>query len=87
MSNEKIRELLAKLHEEVQQTQLDAGARESLQALDSDIHQLLDSGTAEPTAASVVEQAKLLEARFAVDHPTAERVMREVIDMLAKIGV
>ena len=87
MSNDKIRQLLAKLHEEVQETELDAKSRSSLQELDSDIHQLLDSSTVEPSAASVVEQAKLLEARFAVDHPTAERVMREVIDMLAKIGV
>jgi len=87
MSNEKVRELLAKLHEEVQKTELDANTRSSLQELDSDIHQLLDSDTVEPGSATVVEQAKLLEARFAIDHPTAERVMREVIDMLAKIGV
>jgi hypothetical protein len=87
MSNDKIRDLLEKLHEEVQKTELDADARSSLRELDSDIHQLLDSGNVAPSADSVVEQAKLLEARFAVDHPTAERVMREVIDMLAKIGV
>lgn len=87
MSNEKIQDLLEKLHEEVRQTKLDANTRSSLQELDSDIHQLLDTSTVEPSAASVVEQAKLLEARFAVDHPTAERVMREVIDMLGKIGV
>jgi hypothetical protein len=87
MSNDKIRDLLVKLHKEVQQTELDAATRSSLQELDADIHQLLDSTTVEPSAASVVEQAKLLEARFAVDHPTVERVMREVIDMLAKIGV
>ncbi len=87
MSNEKIRNLLEKLHEEVQKTKLDADTRSSLQDLDSDIHRLLDITTVEPSAASVVEHAKLLEARFAVDHPTAERVMREVIDILAKIGV
>lgn len=87
MSNDKVRELLAKLHEEVQKTELDANTRSSLQELDTGIHQLLDTGTVEPSTDSVVEQAKLLEARFAVDHPMAERVLREVIDMLAKIGV
>jgi hypothetical protein len=87
MSNDKIRNLLEKLHEEVQETELDADALSSLRELDSDIHQLLDSDNVAPSADSVVERAKLLEARFAVDHPTAERVMREVIDMLAKIGV
>jgi len=34
-----------------------------------------------------LERAELLEARFAIDHPTVERFMREVIDTLAKIGV
>jgi hypothetical protein len=34
-----------------------------------------------------MERAKLLEARFAISHPTVERFMREVIDTLAKIGV
>jgi len=87
MGNDKVRELLAKLHDEVQQTELDAETRSSLQELDSDIHQLLDTSTVEPSTDSVIEQAKLLEARFAIDHPMAERVMREVIDMLAKIGV
>jgi len=87
MSNEKIRELLSKLHEEVQKAELDADTRSSLRELDAGIHDLLDPSTTEPTAATVVEQAKLLEARFAIDHPTVERFMREVIDTLAKIGV
>ena len=34
----------------------------------------------------VLEQAKMLEARFATDHPVAERFMREVIDTLVKLG-
>lgn len=87
MSNERIRELLANLHEEVQKADLDADVRSSLQELDSEIHDLLDSSTTEPSKASVMEQAKLLEAEFAISHPTVERFMREVIDTLAKIGV
>ena len=87
MSNERIRKLLQNLHEEVRKTTLDAETRASLQELDSGIHDLLDASKTEPTTDSVVEQAKLLEARFAVDYPTAERVLREVIDTLAKIGV
>ena len=87
MSNEKIRDLLSKLHEEVKKAGLDADARSSLKELDSNIHDLLDESTTEPTADSVLEQAKLLEARFAIDHPRVEHFMREVIDTLAKIGV
>ncbi len=87
MSNEKIRELLAKLHDEVQDTELDADTRSSLRELDSDIHDLLDSATSRQKMSFVMERAKLLEARFAISHPTVERFMREVIDTLAKIGV
>ncbi len=87
MSNEKIRELLAKLHDEVQDTELDADTRSSLRELDSDIHDLLDTATSRQKMSFVLERAKLLEARFAINHPTVERFMREVIDTLAKIGV
>jgi len=87
MSNQKIRELLAELHDEVQKSGVDDNTRSSLRELDSEIQDLLSSSTSEQNANVVVERAKLLEARFAVDHPTAERFLREVIDTLAKIGV
>ena len=87
MSNSKIQALLASLHDEVRGTKIDKETLSSLRALDSDIHDLLDEAKSEPTADSVVEQARLLEARFAVEHPTAERFVREMIDTLAKIGV
>ncbi len=87
MSNNKIRQLLAKLHEEVQKTEVDADTRSSLRKLDSDIHDLLNSSTSKPDTNLVLERAKLLEAKFAISHPTIERFMREVIDTLAKMGV
>ena len=87
MSNEKIQELLAKLHQEVQKTEVDDDTRSSLHDLDSDIHDLLDASEPGPNTTFVLQRAKLLEARFAINHPTAERFMREVIDTLAKIGI
>jgi len=87
MSNEKIRELLGRLHDEVQNTEVDASTRASLQELDSEIHDLLSSSTPESSVTPVLERAKLLETQFAIDHPAIERFMREVIDTLAKIGV
>ncbi len=87
MSNEKIQELLARLHKEVQKTAVDDDTRSALHDLDSDIHDLLSSSTPEPNMTFVLQRAKLLEAQFAINHPTAERFMREVIDTLAKIGV
>ena len=87
MSNKEIRQLLAKLHDELQETEVDADTRSSLRELDSDIHDLLNSSTSKPDTNLVLERAKLLEAKFAINHPTVERFMREVIDTLAKIGV
>jgi hypothetical protein len=87
MSKDKIRELLASLRDEVQNTEVDADTRASLQELDTEIHDLLSSPTPESNVTQVLERAKLLETQFAIDHPTIERFMREVIDTLAKIGV
>jgi hypothetical protein len=87
MSNEKVRELLAKLHDEVQKTDVDAATRSSLRKLDSDIHDLLNSPASETKITLVLERAERLETRFAIRHPTAERFMREAIDTLTNIGV
>ncbi len=87
MSNDKVRERLAKLHDEVQKTEVDAATRASLRKLDSDIHDLLNSPTPETKITLVLERAELLETKFAINHPTVERFMREVIDALVKIGV
>jgi F0F1-type ATP synthase beta subunit len=87
MSNQKLRELLATLQEEIQKTDVDAGTRSLIQELDSDIHALLGSGTTDTDTNSVVERARLLEAEFSTSHPVAERFVREIIDTLVRIGV
>ena len=87
MSNEKIHDLLARLHDAVRKTAVDDDTRSALHDLDADIHDLLSSSAPEPNMTFVLERAKLLEAQFAINHPAAERFMRDVIDTLAKIGV
>lgn len=87
MSNEKIRELLAKLHDEIEHTDVDAETRALMQALESDIHQLIDSDTEKSDSGSIVETAQKLEADFAIQHPLAERVVREIVETLARMGV
>jgi len=87
MSNIQIRRLLAKLRDEIQKTELDADTRTLVRELDSDIHVLLDSNAVGAEATSVLKRAKELEANFAIEHPTAERFMREVIEALARMGV
>ncbi len=87
MSNTEIRELLARLQEEIQKTELDDETRSMVKELDSDIHGLLDTQGDRTEAESVVEKARELETNFAADHPAIERFMREVIDVLVRMGI
>lgn len=87
MSNDKLRELLDKLHVEIRDTGLDKETRARLQALDKDIHGLLGSEEPGDQDESVMDRAKLLEAEFASSYPVAERVMREIIDTLVRLGI
>jgi hypothetical protein len=87
MSTEQIKELLAQLHQEIHKTKLDDETRSLVRQLDSDIHGLLAADVDKAEADSVVMRAKALEANFATDHPTAERFMREVIDVLVRMGI
>jgi hypothetical protein len=87
MSNNEIRQLLAKLQDEIQKTDLDVETRSLVQKLDADIHELLESDTVGAKTNSVVERAKALETNFASEHPAAERFMREVIDTLVRMGI
>ncbi|MDH3747710.1 MAG: DUF4404 family protein [Gammaproteobacteria bacterium] len=87
MSNKQIRQLLAKLQDEIKKTELDDDTQSLVRELDSDIHDLLDSSDEESEAESILKRAKSLEANFATEHPTAERFMREVIEALARMGI
>lgn len=87
MSNTQIRELLAKLQDEIQKTELDEDTRSLVRDLDSDIHDLLDPEGHRAETDSVVQKARELETNFATEHPTIERFMREVIDVLVRMGI
>ncbi|MDH3350617.1 MAG: DUF4404 family protein [Gammaproteobacteria bacterium] len=87
MSNKDIRQLLSELQVEIQKTELDAETRSAVQKLDSDIHDLLDSEADQADTDSVLKRARLLETNFATEHPTVERFMREVIDLLVRMGI
>ncbi|MDJ0758697.1 MAG: DUF4404 family protein [Woeseiaceae bacterium] len=80
MSDEKTRELLAELRQELQAAgELDPAVRQLLKEINSD----LDKGN----HVSTLERAKELETRFAANHPVAERIARVIIDSLGKMGI
>jgi len=87
MSNKEIRDLLAKLQDEIQKTELDNDTRSLVRDLDADIHGLLEKEAGSAATESVLEKARSLESSFASGHPTIERFMREVIDVLVRMGI
>ncbi len=86
MNQEKIRSLLAQLQKELKEgDKLDQETIALLKQLDSSVDAMIES--AENDNAPVMDDAIALEARFAATHPVAERVLRELIDTLGKMGI
>jgi vacuolar-type H+-ATPase subunit H len=86
MSQERIKTLLQQLQQELANTTtVDAETLAQVKQLDSDIDQWIED--AEDVNSPIMEDAIALEARFAANHPVAERLIREVIDTLARIGI
>lgn len=84
MGKERIKKLLAQLQQEIRSTDVDDELQQLIGELDDDIHKVIEN---DEDVNAVVERAKELEAGFATNYPTAERVMREVIDALVRMGI
>ena len=89
MSETEVRDLLERLKSEIQDAELDADTRKLMMDLDAEIHGLLDADAdADKEAlASVTDRAREIEAGFESDHPFAVRVLREIIQSLARMGI
>ena len=87
MSKETIQELLRKLQAALQDEEVDAETRALMATLDTDIQSFLSAPTVSENSGTLSETAQLLEARFAANHPTAERFLREMIDALVRMGI
>jgi len=87
MSNTEIRNLLAKLRDEIQKSGLDSETQNLVREFDSDIQALLDSSKSEDETAFVLKRAKEFEADFETQHPTTVRILSEVIEALSRMGI
>lgn len=87
MSNVKIKALLSQLHDEIDKTVVNDETRELAKQFDTQIHQMLDEPDADISTGSLLDRAKDLENRFANDHPVAGQAIREVIQILNRIGI
>ena len=87
MTEQNLKKLLNKLHDALENTEkVDTETLKLVQDLDEDINRLLEADS-DDDVDNVVDRAKSVETRFAVDHPVAERFLREIIDALAKVGI
>lgn len=88
MNDKSLKELLNNLHQVLEKTdEVDPETLEQVRDLDEEINRLLESDSSEGEFDSVVDHARSVETRFAVDHPVAERFLREIIDALSKVGI
>ncbi len=83
MSKKRIRKLLEELGEELDRTDdLDADTRDTLAGIGV---RLGEAGTDDDD--TLRDNVRELESRFAASHPTAERIAREIADLLSKMGI
>jgi hypothetical protein len=91
VSEESLRELLARVHERLGQSgSIDPESRKLLSALVRDIDRALGRGgaaSAVGTAGSHAPRLESLAVRFEADHPGLAEVIREVIDALGRVGI
>jgi len=88
MSEPDLKELLNRLNDALEGTErVDEETLALVQELDQEIHRLTQAGAQIDDVEGMLDQAKSMETRFAVDHPVAERFLREIIDALSRVGI
>ena len=75
---------MAQLRKELDTTDVDDELQKLMGELDDEIHGAVENNT---DVNALLDRAKELEAGFATSHPAAERFMREVIDVLVRMGI
>jgi iron-sulfur cluster repair protein YtfE (RIC family) len=86
---ENLKLTISKLHESLAATDnVDPELESLLKTLDEDINQVLRKEE-QPDAdgSNLEERARYLAAEFAAQHPTLEPMLREIADMLGKMGI
>ncbi len=91
MNRSELEALLKKLQSELASGQpVDEELRASLRKLDEDILQVLGAGS--PLAEtdndeSLAQRAQEIDARFSAEHPYLANTLRDVMDLLGKMGI
>jgi hypothetical protein len=88
MPEKDLKKLLSELNKILDTTEeLDPETRAMVVELEADIDRLLDAEDEGMDFETFREGAQSLQARFRAEYPTADRFLREIMDMLAKVGI
>lgn len=87
MSEQRIKELMAELLHELRKTPgVDVDTLDHAQQLAADVDDLVNPEV-DTSDYTVLDDAIALEATFAATHPVAERILREIINTLSRLGI
>ncbi|MCG8506810.1 MAG: DUF4404 family protein [Sphingomonadales bacterium] len=87
MSEQRVRELIDELVLELAKTEgVDEQTMNDARKLATDIDDLVNPEV-DTSEYTVLDDAIALEASFAATHPLAERIIRELINNLSRIGI
>ena len=89
MPTDDLKDALKKLHANLESTNsVDTELKTLLKVLEGDIQNLLAKKEDAPADVDdLVTQAQSLSAKFATEHPQLERIVRELADSLARMGI
>jgi hypothetical protein len=86
MTDQKLRELLQELHDELERTQsVDDNGREMLSRLNADIQQFLDPARENP--ATLLGRLQDAIDHFEVDHPAVTAALSQMLNTLSNAGI
>ena len=87
MNEERVKLLLKELLDEISQSEEhDDELLESARQLEADIDALLNPEV-DTSDNTVMDDLIALEAQFATNYPVAEKIMRELVNSLSRIGI
>mgnify|MGYP002625249341 CR=1 FL=1 len=87
MSEDRIKELMSELIRELEKTQgVEPDTLAIARKLEADVEDLVNPEV-DTTENTVLDDAIALEASFAARYPTAEKIVREFINSLSRLGI
>ena len=88
MDEEKVKLLIGKLLDEIEQSEdVDQELLSAVKTLQSKIESLLDPENRTVRKNTALDDVIALEASFASNYPIAEKIIRELVNSLSRIGI